>query len=150
MPRQIVECVPNFSEGRDMGIIKLITNEIEKAEGVNAPKLRIADATIDVSVADRKPFGADKTKFTFKVEQIKATTMCPQVYCRAKALTLEAIIHATRVKAFVNNEKQQKNIHKLLATIENSRDIINRVAPNSMYSVMSDLMKRIDSWRNKP
>jgi hypothetical protein len=77
--------------------------------------------------------------------------MCPQVYCRAKALTLEAIIHATRVKAFVNNEKQQKNIHKLLATIENSRDIINRVAPNSMYSaIMADLMQRIDSWRNKP
>jgi glutamate formiminotransferase/formiminotetrahydrofolate cyclodeaminase len=30
----IVECVPNFSEGRDMGIIKQITDEIEKIEGV--------------------------------------------------------------------------------------------------------------------
>jgi hypothetical protein len=98
-----------------------------------------------------KPFGADKTKFTFKVEQIKATTMCPQVYCRAKALTLEAIIHATRVKAFVNEEKQQKDIRKLLVTIKNSLDIINRVAPNSMYAaIMDDLMQRIDSWRNKP
>ncbi len=32
--RQIVECVPNFSEGRDMNIIKQITNEIEKVNGV--------------------------------------------------------------------------------------------------------------------
>jgi len=31
---QIIECVPNFSEGRDMNIIKQITDEIEKIEGV--------------------------------------------------------------------------------------------------------------------
>jgi len=32
--QQIIECVPNFSEGRDMNIIKQITDEIEKIEGV--------------------------------------------------------------------------------------------------------------------
>ncbi len=32
--RQIVECVPNFSEGQDMSIIKKITDEIESVEGV--------------------------------------------------------------------------------------------------------------------
>jgi len=30
---RIVECVPNFSEGRDMGVVKAITGEIEKTEG---------------------------------------------------------------------------------------------------------------------
>jgi len=30
----IIECVPNFSEGRNMDIIKQITNEIEKVEGI--------------------------------------------------------------------------------------------------------------------
>jgi glutamate formiminotransferase/formiminotetrahydrofolate cyclodeaminase len=30
----LIECVPNFSEGRDMTIIKQITDEIEKVEGV--------------------------------------------------------------------------------------------------------------------
>lgn len=30
---KIVECVPNFSEGRDMAVIKAITDEIEKTEG---------------------------------------------------------------------------------------------------------------------
>ncbi|MBL4715525.1 MAG: hypothetical protein JKX95_02735, partial [Bacteroidia bacterium] len=29
MAKQIIECVPNFSEGRDMNIIDQITNEIE-------------------------------------------------------------------------------------------------------------------------
>jgi len=31
---QLIECVPNFSEGRDMGIIRQITHEIESTEGV--------------------------------------------------------------------------------------------------------------------
>lgn len=34
MNRQLVECVPNFSEGRDMAIIDQITAEIKSVEGV--------------------------------------------------------------------------------------------------------------------
>ncbi len=64
--------------------------------------------------------------------------------------TLEAIIHATRVKAFLNDEGEQKQVSKLLKLIDNCNDVVNRVAPNSSYSiVMADLMKRIDSWRSK-
>ncbi len=32
--KQLVECVPNFSEGNDMGIIKQITDQMETVEGV--------------------------------------------------------------------------------------------------------------------
>ena len=32
--KQLIECVPNFSEGRDMAVIKTITDEIEKVAGV--------------------------------------------------------------------------------------------------------------------
>jgi glutamate formiminotransferase / formiminotetrahydrofolate cyclodeaminase len=34
MEKKIIECVPNFSEGRDPGIIKQITDVIESVEGV--------------------------------------------------------------------------------------------------------------------
>jgi glutamate formiminotransferase/formiminotetrahydrofolate cyclodeaminase len=34
MQKQLLECVPNFSEGRDMAVIRQITAEIEKVEGV--------------------------------------------------------------------------------------------------------------------
>jgi glutamate formiminotransferase/formiminotetrahydrofolate cyclodeaminase len=34
MEKKIIECVPNFSEGQDMGIIKQITDVIESVEGV--------------------------------------------------------------------------------------------------------------------
>jgi glutamate formiminotransferase/formiminotetrahydrofolate cyclodeaminase len=34
MDKRIIECVPNFSEGRDMSVIKQITDVIESVEGV--------------------------------------------------------------------------------------------------------------------
>ena len=34
MEKRIIECVPNFSEGRDMSVIKQITDMIESVEGV--------------------------------------------------------------------------------------------------------------------
>ena len=32
--KQLIECVPNFSEGRDLTVIKQITDVIEQVEGV--------------------------------------------------------------------------------------------------------------------
>jgi glutamate formiminotransferase/formiminotetrahydrofolate cyclodeaminase len=32
--RQLIECVPNFSEGRDMAIMKQITDQVETVDGV--------------------------------------------------------------------------------------------------------------------
>ncbi|HLG02879.1 MAG TPA: glutamate formimidoyltransferase, partial [Bacteroidia bacterium] len=32
--KRLIECVPNFSEGRDLHIIKQITAEIESVDGV--------------------------------------------------------------------------------------------------------------------
>jgi len=34
MAKQLIECVPNFSEGKDMSIIKQITDTIEKVSGI--------------------------------------------------------------------------------------------------------------------
>lgn len=34
MQKKLIECVPNFSEGRDLNIIKQITDQIESVEGV--------------------------------------------------------------------------------------------------------------------
>lgn len=43
--RRIIECVPNFSEGRDKGIIRQITNVIEKSEGVKLLDVDPGEAT---------------------------------------------------------------------------------------------------------
>ena len=129
---------------------KLPPHWFEKAETVSAPKLRSADATLDVSVIGVKPIGCEKTEVACKVEQINATKEFPQVYCRAMSATLEAIIQATRVKAFSKTADKQQQVSQLLELIRNCDDVVNRTAPNSQYSsVMEDLLKRNDSWRNK-
>ena len=43
--KQIVECVPNFSEGRDMGIIQQITDEIKKYKKVKLLNVDPGEAT---------------------------------------------------------------------------------------------------------
>ncbi len=43
--KQIVECVPNFSEGRDMNVIKQITGAIESVEGVKLLDVDPGEAT---------------------------------------------------------------------------------------------------------
>lgn len=138
-----------FKETNPKGRLPL--DLFKRTETVNAPKLHLADATIDVSVVNMDPIGEGKTRFICKVEGINATMTYPQVYCRAMPATLEAIVHATRIKAYANDEKKKEQVSHLLRTINNCNDLVNRTAPNSTCSaVMADLMKRIDSWRKQP
>ena len=43
--KKLIECVPNFSEGRDMNIINQITDEIEKVDGVKLVDVDPGQAT---------------------------------------------------------------------------------------------------------
>lgn len=43
--QQLIECVPNFSEGRDMNIIEKITDEIKKVDGVKLIDIDPGQAT---------------------------------------------------------------------------------------------------------
>lgn len=45
MEKRIVECVPNFSEGRDKNIIRQITSAIEAVEGVKLLDVDPGEAT---------------------------------------------------------------------------------------------------------
>jgi hypothetical protein len=124
----------------------------EKAETVDAPKLRAVDAHIEVEIADVKPLDAERVEVTCDVKLVQASSVFPKAYCRALFATIEAIVHATRVKAFItqSDEQKQEQALKLLETIRECTDVVSRVAPNSRYSeVMADLNWRISSWRAK-
>ncbi len=45
MEKRIIECVPNFSEGRDKNIIRQITAAIETVEGVKLLDVDPGEAT---------------------------------------------------------------------------------------------------------
>ena len=43
--KQLIECVPNFSEGRDMNVINQITDEIRNSAGVRLLDVDPGEAT---------------------------------------------------------------------------------------------------------
>ncbi len=124
----------------------------EKAETVNAPKLKLADATIEVTVAALTPLDSERTQALCDVKLVKATKTLPQAYCRAFGATLEAIVHATRVKVFLTlGEKRQSQVQELLRNVQVCNDVVHRVAPNSRYAaIMAELAELIESWRSTP
>jgi hypothetical protein len=138
-----------FKEANPEG--KIPTEWFEKAETVNAPKLRMAEAFVEVFVSDIKLLEAERAEVLCGVKLIRAPSLLPKAYCRAKFATIEAVIHATRVKVFSAGDRQKREqAHRLVELIEHYNAVVNRVAPNSRYSgIMTDLTQRINSWRVK-
>jgi hypothetical protein len=129
---------------------KIPAGWFENAETVEAPRLRAADAHIEVTVVDAANLDAEKAEVTCEVKLVHASKVLPQAYCRASFAVIEAIIHATRVKHFLmhGDGGQQEQTLNLLGKIEDCHDVVNRVAPTSHYSeIMADLTQRIESWR---
>ncbi len=93
--KKLIECVPNFSEGRDMGIIKQITNEIEKVDGVKLLDVDPGAATnrtvvtfvgtpdevIDAALAAVKKASEiiDMSKHKGEHPRMGATDVCPLI-----------------------------------------------------------------------
>lgn len=93
--KQLIECVPNFSEGRDMEIIRQITDEIEKVEGVKLLDVdpgKATNRTVVTFVGEPKPvieaaFQAikkaseiiDMSKHSGEHPRMGATDVCPLI-----------------------------------------------------------------------
>ncbi len=93
--QQIIECVPNFSEGNDMNIIKQITDGIESVEGVRLLNVDPGKATnrtvvtfvgnpeavIDAAFLAIKKAGEliDMSKHTGAHPRMGATDVCPLI-----------------------------------------------------------------------
>ena len=136
-----------FKEANPDG--KLPPDLFQKAETVDAPRLRAADATVEVSVDETGSFSTERADFLCNVKLVKASKKLPKVYCRAQFATIEAIIHATRIKPFLMGNKQERAF-RLLELVELCSDIVNHTAPKSRYSeIMADLTQRINSWRKE-
>lgn len=108
--KQILECVPNFSEGRDMSVIKQITDQIESVDGVKLldvdpgaatnrtvvtfvgePEVVIEAAYLAIKKAAQV---IDMSKHTGEHPRMGATDVCPLV--PISGMTLEDAAHWAR------------------------------------------------------
>ena len=119
MDKRIIECVPNFSEGRDMGIIRQITDVIESVEGVKlldvdpgkdtnrtvvtfvgSPEAVSEAAFLSVKKASEV---IDMSKHHGEHPRIGATDVCP--FVPVSGITMEeTVLYARKVAERIGNE----------------------------------------------
>lgn len=119
MNKQILECVPNFSEGHDMGLIKQITDEIESVEGVKLLDVdpgRDTNRTVITFVGEPEAVAEaaflavkkaseviDMSKHKGEHPRMGATDVCP--FIPVSGITMEeTVLIARKVAQRIGNE----------------------------------------------
>jgi glutamate formiminotransferase/formiminotetrahydrofolate cyclodeaminase len=119
MVKRIIECVPNFSEGRDMSVIKQITDVIESVEGVKLLDIdpgKDTNRTVVTFVGDPESvceaaFRAvkkaseviDMSKHHGEHPRMGATDVCP--FIPVSGITMEeVVVYARRVAERIGKE----------------------------------------------
>lgn len=140
--KQLIECVPNFSEGRNMAVIEKITDEIKKVEGVKLLDVdpgKATNRTVVTFVGEPEPvieaaFRAikkaseliDMSKHSGEHPRMGATDVCPLI--PIANISMEEVVQyaiklANRagseldIPFYLYEEAAQKPDRKNLATI---------------------------------
>jgi len=119
MEKKIIECVPNFSEGRDMGIIRQITDVIESVEGIrllNVDPGKDTNRTVVTFVGSPEAVSKaaflavkkaseviDMSKHSGAHPRMGATDVCP--FIPISGITMdETVVLARKVAEKIGNE----------------------------------------------
>ncbi|HLN53096.1 MAG TPA: glutamate formimidoyltransferase [Lentimicrobium sp.] len=142
--KQIIECVPNFSEGRDMSVIKQITDQMQGVEGVklldvdpgaatNRTVVTIAGEPEQVIEAAFKAIRKameviDMSKHKGEHPRFGATDVCPLVPV-ANISMEETVVYARRLAERVGTELGiPVYCYENAAFFENRRNLANNRA----------------------
>ncbi len=153
--KKLIECVPNFSEGRDMSIIKQITDEIEKVDGVKLLDVDPGAATnrtvvtfvgtpeevIDAAVIAVKKASEliDMSKHTGEHPRMGATDVCPLV--PIAGITMEETVEYARILAKRIGEELGISVYcyENAAFTEERRNLAN--CRKGEYEAMAEKLK---------
>ena len=119
MDKKIIECVPNFSEGRDMGIIRQITDVIESVDGIKLLDVdpgKDTNRTVVTFVGDPEAVSEaaflsvqkaseliDMSKHHGEHPRMGATDVCP--FIPVSGITMEeTVVIARKVAERIGNE----------------------------------------------
>ena len=93
-----------------------------------------SDATIIAEKINRADISEQQASFTLDPLTLSITNNMPKVFSRGRAEAIEAIIHATRIKVF-HAEKREDKVKELLEKMTASFDIVIRVSDSSSAEV---------------
>lgn len=108
----------------------------------NGLRMIQAEAYILLKNVYQKMINDIRGAFYFEVKGIEYKTVNPKAYNRGDSATIDAIIHATRVKAFLHQGKlddaKEARSHFYLC-----RDTVNSVTKST---IIDELVRLIDEW----
>jgi glutamate formiminotransferase/formiminotetrahydrofolate cyclodeaminase len=137
---QLIECVPNFSEGRDMGVIREITDRIEAVEGVRLLDVDPGKATnrtvvtfvgsppavivAAVQGASRAAELIDMSRHSGEHPRFGATDVCPLVPVSGVTME-ETVAHARELARRLGDAGLTIFCYERAATTEGRRNLAN-------------------------
>ena len=106
-----------------------------------------SDSTIHVEVQGEKRTQGDQGLFTAKPVKVSVRRQHPTVFSRGRAGAIEAVIHATRVKAFIGSGKDAE-VEELLKRIDGCAGTVRRVSPvgSPECTVVDRLYEMMSGW----
>jgi hypothetical protein len=124
----------------------------DPSKSVKAPRLRGMLGYIEVRL---KPHGSrqvtsvlksepDVMEFECSVCKVDAPAQPPVVYSRARCAAIEAVIHATRIRALHSVDPAKSK--QLLARIQECSALVQRVAPESTHARVVEQTLRLVQW----
>jgi len=145
--------VANFTDDPHLFLIAAMKNDeslkcnmFTKAKVVKVPRLAAAESLLELQVTgiDESLDRAVITCLPLHGEVVRAS---PKPYCRGRFAALEAVIHATRVKAFLENGRRNE-AEPLIQLILAYQDLARGVCPNSSYSsVVERVVDLVEQWK---
>jgi len=110
----------------------------ERAKFVAAPRLKEADAWIEVDLSEVAQDEDGRARVVCRVVDISVRkSVEAKAYCRAKFAVIESVIHATRIDAFASRNEWDR-ASELARLIEHYHSLVIRVAPGTSYDYMMD------------
>ena len=122
-------------------------DEMAYVPEVNNWALRGCDATMLLSKLDEFDISSLQAVFKLKPIRIEITKESPTVFSRGRAMAIETVIHATRVKVF-QAEENYGAVDELLNRIDSCIDVITRVSASDSpeVQVVEKLGELMRSW----
>lgn len=114
--------------------------ELEPSSSVKPPRVKNAQGFVEAVVEEVLENGVNRAKVRCRPLLIEVQGRPVKAYCRAGPAIIEAAVHASRLEAYV---KQGLDVKKLFMLIKHYRELVSRVAPNTVYC---DIMEEVWKW----
>lgn len=113
-------------------------------------RLASSDAHVFVEVVEEGVASGIRACFRCRVASVEVRRTTPRAFSRGRAEAIEAVIHATRIQAFMGGGEPGR-VETLIRLFDECKDVVGRTsAPGSEEArVVRELERMIGTWREE-